>query len=632
MPFGYCGKILHVNLSDRSTFVETPDEYFYRTYIGGGALGAYYLLKGMKGGTDPLGPENIIVFATGVLTGAPASGFCRYSVITKSPETGLFLDSQAGGFWGPELKFAGFDAVVVKGKADKPVYLWINNGKVEIRDAAHIWGQVTGDAQETIRKELNEPKARMVMIGPGGENQVKYACILNELKSANGRGGSGAVMGSKNLKAIVCRGTEKIEFKDKDTIIKHAKWFVQNFMDNPSCSATHDFGTAAYVTRQLEWEELPTHNFRDGSIENGENLSGTSMAQSILIKPESCYACAAGCKRVVKAEAPYVVDPKYGGPEYETLAALGSNCELVNLVAVAKANEQCNKYSLDTISTGASIAFAMECYENGLLTLADTDGLELKFGDADLVLELIDRIAYRKGNLGNLLAEGVKRAAEIIGKGADKYAIHTKGMEIAMHDPRVKGTVAIGYAASPIGGDHVVVEHDTDFDEYAPEIFLEQVKSLGILRRLNAHSVAPEKVRNFVYLQNHFSFIDCLTVCVNAFAPVRSFTMTMLTDIAQAITGWEISFWEIMKLGERRVNLAKVFNVREGSKRADDILPDRFYEKLKKVNLEDAVLDRAEFDQAIDLMYEMMNWDQEGKPRKGKLFELDVGWAIDEIY
>lgn len=632
MPYGYNGKILHINLTDGTSWIEKPDELFYRTYMGGGCLGAYYLLKETKPGIDPLGPDNLLILAASIVTGAPGAGFSRHAVVTKSPLSGVFLDSQAGGFWGPELKFSGYDAIVIKGKSPKPVYLWIKDGNLEIRDAASVWGKTTGEAQEMIRAELAEPKARMLLIGQGGENLVRYACIMNELKDANGRGGSGAVMGSKNLKAVVCRGTSKIEMKDPDTFLNHAKWFAQNFKKNPANRGGNMFGSSEYVDFQMDHEEFPTNNFQSGYIEGGEALSGHAMKETILVKGEGCYACAVACKRVVKSDGKYSVDPKYGGPEYETCSALGSNCGITDLVAVAKGNELCNKYSLDTISTGATISFAMECFEKGLLTLEDTGGLELKFGDADTMLKLIEMIANREGKLGNLLAEGSLRAGQSLGNGAEKYAMQTRGVEIAMHDGRAKSGVGMGYAVGAIGGDHVVVEHDTDFDEFAPDIYLEQVKSLGLLRRINAKVLNYDKMRNFVYLQNHFSFMDTLTLCVLTFAPVRSFTMKALIDMMDAITGWENSLWEVMKVGERRTNLARVYNYREGLRRKDDTLPDRMFEPLKKRELEDVQLDRQEFDEAIDLYYEMMNWDEEGKPRKGKLVELDIAWAIDEIY
>jgi aldehyde:ferredoxin oxidoreductase len=420
--------------------------------------------------------------------------------------------------------------------------------------------------------------------------------------------------------------------KDPEAFLNHAKWFGQNFKKNPANRGGNMYGSSEYVDFQMDHEEFPTNNFQTGHIEGGEALSGHTMKETILVKGEGCYACAVACKRVVSSSGKYTVDPQYGGPEYETCSALGSNCGITDLVAVAKGNELCNKFSIDTISTGATIAFAMECFEKGLLTLDDTEGLTLKFGDADTMLLLIEKIARREGKLGNLLAEGSLRAGQAIGNGAEKYAMQTRGVELAMHDGRAKSGVAMGYAVGAIGGDHVVVEHDTDFDEYAPDVFLEQVKSLGLLRRVNAKVLNNEKMRNFVYLQNHFSFMDTLTLCVLTFAPVRSFTMKALIDMMDAITGWENSLWEVMKAGERRTNLTRVYNYREGLRRRDDTLPDRMFEPLKKRELEDVQMDRQEFDESIDLYYEMMNWDEEGKPRKGKLIELDIAWAIDEIY
>jgi len=646
MPNGYNGKILRVDLTTKQISVEEHDEVWYRTYMGGGCMGAYYLLNEMEKGVDPLSPDNLLIMAPSIMTGAPAAGLSRHAVVTKSPLTHTFLDSQGGGWWAPELKFAGYDAIVIKGKSENPCYIWIKNGAVEIRDASHVWGKITGEAQEDIRAELGEPKARMLIIGPGGENMVKYACILNECKHANGRGGSGAVMGSKNLKAVVVKGDSKsLKFADYDKILKISKWFAENYMDNPSNKSGYYFGSADYLTHQTEWSELPTNNFALGNIKDAENLSGTTMAETILTKRERCFACPVTCKRVVKTGAPYNVDPFYGGPEYETLSALGSNCGIVDLEAVAKANELCNKYSLDTISTGVTIGFAMECYEKGLLAAEDCDGLDIRFGNKDVMLELVERIAHRKGRIGNLLADGVKILSEKIGKGSENFAIHTKGLEVALHDPRVKTGVGMGYACGAIGGDHVVVEHDNDFDEFAPDIYVEQAKPLGILRRVNSMSVGPEKVRNFCYLQDHFSLFDSLTICVLTFAPVRTFKMKHLVELLDAVTGWETSLWELMKLGERRTNLAKAFNYREGFRRKDDKLPERFYSALVKENIpivefpgmnKEKMLapkiDKEEFDAAIDLMYEMMNWEEDGRPRKARLHELDVGWAVEKIY
>jgi len=626
MPYGYNGKILKVNLSTKEIEVDEHDEYFYRTYMGGATLGAYYLLTEMKPKTDAFDPEALLVFAASVVTGAPAPGFSRYSVISKSPLTGAIGDSQSGGFWGAELKFSGYDAIVVKGKADEPVYLWLNDGNVEIRSAAHLWGETTGYTQTTIRKELGDDNIRVLSIGPAGERLVRFACIISDCKHVNGRGGLGAVMGSKNLKAIAARGHAEMEMKDRGTVLKWAKWFSNNYRDNPVNAGLQDLGTAEILMGMNLDGQLPTRNFQTGFFDGAEAISAEAMRATILKKGEGCYACPVKCKRVVKAKSPYQVDPFYGGPEYETLASLGSNCGVSDIVAVAKGNELCNKYGLDTISIGATIAFAMECYEKKIIDKKDTNGLELSFGNAAAMLETIELIAQRKG-IGDILAEGSKRAAEKFGKEADKLAVHAKGLELGMHDGRIKGMVGFGYAVSPVGGDHVVVEHDTDFDFNAPEIFIEQMKPLGLLKRCQTSGMDYQKIRMFCYLQFHFSFIDSLCLCVFAFAPVRAYKMSHLVEIASAVTGWELSLWEMMKLGERRVNMFRVFNNREGFTSADDWLPERLFEPIKDGPRQGAVYSRQELKQMLQLYYELMNWEnQMGVPTKAKLIELDLAW------
>ena len=626
MANGYWGKILRVDLSTGDSYIEEHDDVWYRTYMGGACVGAWYLLRELEPGVDPLGSENIIVFAPSVVTGTPASGFSRHSVISKSPLTGLIGDSQAGGFWGAELKAAGIDAVVVQGRAEKPVYLWIQEGEVEIRDASKLWGKTTGEAQAAIREELGDSRVRALLIGPAGERQVRFANIMNELRDANGRGGMGAVMGSKNLKAVAVRGHGRIEMDDEETVRRHSKQFRDTFMDNPSNRGLNVFGTAEYVNFANSDGQFPTRNFQTGFFEEADAISGETMKETLLTGAEACWACSVKCKRVVATGKPYSVDPQYGGPEFETIGALGSTCGVSDLAAICKGNELCNKYSLDTISTGVTIAFAMECFEQGLLTEEDTDGLDLRFGNADAMLQMIEAIAARQG-LGDTLAEGVKRAADRIGKGASRFAMHTKGLELPMHEPRAKGMLGISYAVSPIGADHVVVEHDTDFDFQAPQVFIDQMKSLGLLERLPTESVDSRKVRMFYYLQNHFSFMDALCLCVLCFAPVRTFTMADMVEIISAVTGWETSLWEIMKLGERRINMFREFNAREGIVAADDWLPDRMFEPIRTGPRAGHKVSANDFSRALALYYEMMNWDEEGVPREGKLAELDLGWV-----
>ena len=630
MPYGYNGKILRIDLSREEIAIEENDEYFYRTYIGGATLGAYYLLKEQKARVNPLSPENIIVFACSVVTGTPAPGFSRYAIVSKSPLTGAIGDTQAGGFWGPELKFAGYDAIVIKGIAREPVYLFIQDGEVKIRKAAHLWRKTTGEVEQIIRKEYSDPRIRVLSIGCAGENLVRFASVLSDCKHAAGRLGMGAVMGSKNLKAIAVRGHSKIEMKDEETVRKWSRWFSKNFMNNPVNSSLHNLGTGEILLGMNADGQLPTRNFQTGFFEGAEGISAETMHKTIFQKGEGCYACPVKCKRVVEAKEPYTVDPTYGGPEYETIAALGSNCGIDKIVAIAKANELCNKYGLDTISTGAVIAFAMECYEKGIIGKDDTGGISLKFGDAKAMLRMVEIIAKREG-IGDILAEGSKRTAKKFGKGAEGFTVEVKGEELAMHDGRVKGMVGFAYAVSPVGADHVVVEHDTDFDFNAPDIFIEQMKSLGLLDRCKTSGMDHQKVRMFCYLQNHFSFMDSLCLCVFAFAPVRTFKMSHLVEIASAVTGWELSLWEIMKLGERRVNMFKAFNVREGFTIADDWLPPRMFEPIQSGSRKGSSFSEDELREMRELYYKMQNWDNEGRPTQAKLIELDLEWIANEL-
>ena len=631
MPFGYNGKVSRVDLSKGEIKVEEPDEYFYRTYGGGACLGAYYLLKEMSPGVEPFSPDNIIVFAESVVNGAPVPGFARSGIVFKSPLTGAIADTQAAGYFGPELKFSGFDAIIIKGKSEKPVYLWIHDGEVEIRNASHIWGKTTGEAQDTIRKELGDERIIVAGIGQAGENLVRYACVLNNLKHAYGRLGAGAVMGSKNLKAVAVRGHRKLEMKDKDTVLSMAKHFSSNFMKESSDNrGLHDIGTSQYVMGQNEDGQLPTRNFQTGYFEKAENISGERMRDTVLVKGENCYACSVRCKRVVKADSPYKVDPAYGGPEYETIGMIGSDCGVDDLVAVCKGNELCNKYGLDTISTGAVIAFAMECYEEGIISKEDTGGIDLRFGNADAMVKMVEMIAKRE-EIGDILAEGVKRAAEKLGRGAEKFAVHVKGEELPAHDARVKGHLTLSYPLSPIGGDHIVAEHDGAFTPGWTAFNAERVKPLGVIEPLELSSIDHKKVRRFLYFQNVFSMMDTLTLCIFTFAPCRYFTLGELVDLVRAITGWETSLWELLKFGERRVAMFRAFNVREGFTKEDDWLPDRMFEGILSGPRKGQKVDKDKLREAIDLYYEMVGWNEDGVPTKGKLAELDLLWIAEEL-
>jgi aldehyde:ferredoxin oxidoreductase len=631
MPNSYNGKILRVDLTSKELKVEELGEIVYRTYLGGGGLASYFLLRDMKPGVDPLGPENMLIFASSVLSGIPIAGMTRYTVAAKSPLTGGYGETEAGGFWGPELKFSGFDAVIITGKAPSPSYLWIHDGQVELRSAKNIWGLETGPAQEEIRKELKEARARVALIGPAGENQVRYACVVNELKHANGRTGMGAVMGSKNLKAIAVRGTNKLEPQNLEKFHEISRSLAELIVQHGPNKVLRKLGTPSVVMPLNAAGILPTRNFREGAFAGAEKISGEKMAETILKTEEGCYACAVRCKRAVEVPSgPYATSCEYGGPEYETLGALGSLLCIDNLEAIAKGNELCNRYGLDTISTGVAIGFAMECYEKGILTGADTDGMEFKFGNTEAMLKTIEWIALRKKGLGNLLADGVKAAAEKIGKGSEKFALHVKGQELPMHDPRGKTGQGLSFAVSPTGADHVEAPHDPVFANRGP--ILDRVALLGLLEPVPALDLGPSKVRNYTYLQLIWSLFNSLGVCNFVAGPIWALPLNSLVELVKAVTGWETSLWELLKVGERTITMARVFNVREGFGRKDDTLPDRLFEPLENGPLQGKAIDRKEFQEALTMYYEAMGWDpKEGVPTRGKLAELNLFWLEEQV-
>jgi aldehyde:ferredoxin oxidoreductase len=620
---GYNGKIARVNLQERSFKVENPEESVYKMYLGGRGLGAYYLFRELAPKTDALAPENIIIIATSVITGVPIAGMSRCSIIAKSPLTGTYGETEAGGFFGSELKGTGFDALIIEGRSVKPVYLFVQDNRVDFKDASTIWGKNTKEAQTEIREQLNDRHARIALIGPAGENLVRYACILNELKFAHGRGGLGAVMGSKRLKAVAVHGNVKPQLKDPEKVQNIAKWMATHWKELPGTVTRSTLGTADAVLPLNALGILPTRNFQGGAFAKAENVSGGKMAETILTGTDGCYACQIRCKREVTTDVPYETEPEYGGPEYETIVAFGPLCDVGDLGAVSKANELCNAYGLDTISTGSSIAFAIECYESGLLTSKDTKGLKLRWGDADSVLQLIGMIAHRQG-IGDLLGEGVKRASEKIGKSSNRFALHTKGKELAMHDPRGKTGVAIGYAISPSGSDHMQAAHDPVFAK--PSKFMEIA---GITKSVDPRDLGPDKVRAFVYAHLWWGLLDCLGACKFVFIPHNAGVLDphQLVEIVNASTGWQTSLWSLMKASERALNLARAFNMREGFTAADDTLPERLYEEIQFGPSKGAKINKEQFQNALHLYYEMMGWDPEtGAPSATKLLELDLGW------
>ena len=623
---GYNGCILHVNLSTGKWEVEKPSEHWYRTYLGGGAMASYYLLKELKPKIDPLSEDNILIFASNVVSGVPISGMSRYTVAALSPLTGAYGESEAGGWWGPELKFAGYDGIVVSGRSDKSVYLWIHDGDVEIRSALSLWGLDNGETRSQILQELGDPKIKIASIGPAGENQVRFACVINELRHVNGRTGMGAVMGSKNLKAIAVRGKGHLKFSDPERVKEISQWLNSRMHSEPVFQMMRRLGTAGAVTALNQLGMLPTRNFRESMFEGANKIGGEMMADTILKGQESCFACALRCKRVVSCSEPYTVDPNFGGPEYETLAALGSYCGIDDLPAIAKGHELCNRLGLDTISTGVLIGFAMECFEEGILKEKDIGRKSLRFGDTEAMLSLIQEISQRKG-LGDVLSQGVRSAAEKIGHGAQEFALHVKGQETAMHDPRGKVGLSLSYALSAVGVDHNEALPDHRMQAAGP--MFDMSAPLGILEPMDVLSLGPDKVRAFTIFQRVWNLYNALGVCIFTAAPATpGLTFPRLVEAVKAVTGWDTSLWELLRVGERANVMARIFNIRRGIGAEEDRIFRRMHEPVKEGPFKGKSIDPIALRDAIRLYYDMNGWDNQGKPTQGKLVDLGLEWLV----
>jgi aldehyde:ferredoxin oxidoreductase len=621
--YGYTGKILNVDLTQGTLEIEKPDATFYRRYLGGAGFVAYYLLKDVPQGADPLGPENVLVFAGGPITGVPLAGAGRSAVGAKSPLTGGYGEADVGGYFGAEMRRAGFDAVVVRGQAETPVYLWLHDGEAELRPAEHLWGMTTAQCQEAVREELDERVARFALIGPAGEKQVRFACVINDLKHAAGRTGMGAVMGAKGLKCVAARGRTAVPVADDEGVKALATYMRENWKEK--AWNMHELGTPGGLTGLNARGVLPTRNFQDGQFEGAEALGGETMRDTILIDEGGCFACSIRCKRVVEVDdEQYSVDPTYGGPEYETLGAFGSNCGVDDLRAVAKANEICNAYGLDTISTGMAVSFAMECFEEGLLTPEDTGGLELTFGNGAAMVALTQQIADRQG-VGDLLAEGTTAAAQEIGNGAEgdgaeAFAINVKGQPFPMHECRARHGQALGYAVSPTGADHM---HNIWDESLAADPLGENWTGLGVYTPVAATALNADKVRAYTVNTNLRWLDNELGICM--FVP---WSNDQLVEMVRAITGWNTNLWELLRSAERAVTMMRAFNLREGLTRADDTLPARMATHHVSGSVSEVPITPAALRAAVTTFYGMMGWDPEtGEPTEATLQDLDIAWV-----
>jgi aldehyde:ferredoxin oxidoreductase len=610
MGDGYQGKILRVDLTNEKITTEPLNKEWAKQFIGGKGLGARYLFEELKPGTDPMSSDNILSVWTGPLVGTMVPLTGRYVVVTKSPLTGTFLDSYAGGFFGSELKYTGFDGVIIKGKAKKLSYLWITNGKAEIRDAKNLAGKDTYQTEELIRKETGERWARVAAIGPAGEKLGLISSVTSDLTRNAGRGGTGAVFGSKNLKAIAVKGSSGVEVKDMDRFLVMAKEMIlKDVVENPDHAGMITDGTPILVAMSNDAGILPTKHWRTGVFEDSKGIDSEAVKSRVLVRKKACFDCAIACGTYAKVNTGIFKGAATEGPEYETLGLCGSNCGIGNVEAVVKFVEDCDRYGLDSISTGNVVGMAMDLYEKGILTKKDTGGLDLKFGNEEAYAKMPKMIANREG-LGNILADGAKRASKKIGKGAEKSVMEVKGMEYPAYDPRGTIGMALAYATSDRGACHlrawpVAADAYGSGDPWNPE---------G-----KAATCVEDQTRTSV----KWSFIFCDFYSVN---------FPNMAKYYSAVTGVDSSEEHLRQVGRRIWNLTRAFNVREGFTRKDDTMPERIEkEPLPAGKPKGHAVPRKDFEQMLGEYYKLWNWDDQGRPTKKALEEAGLGDIVKKL-
>jgi aldehyde:ferredoxin oxidoreductase len=622
--------VYHVDLTRGAVETRIVPEDVYRKYPGGSALAAYLLMQHMPKGADALSPDNVLVMAVSPLTGLAISGQSRMTACARSPLTGAIGDSQCGGFFPAEMRAAGADALVFTGRSAEPVYLWLNDGRAELRPAAHLWGKVTGDVDAALKQEVGDDKAEIAQIGPAGENLVRFAAIMNMVNRANGRTGLGAVMGSKRLKAVVVRGTKyprPVEAEAFRGVVKKLKEMQEQ---NPGIAWFGEYGTAGVLGIQDKMGGQATHNYTEGTFENAKAIDGTTMAKTILKERDTCYACVVKCKRVVEVHEPGLdVDPVYGGPEYETLTFFGTMCGVDDLKLLAKASADANMYGMDTISCGATIAWAMEAKERGLL---DDRGLGLAYGDGQSVLRAIKAIALREG-IGDVMAEGSLRAARSLGQAAVDLTVTVKGQELPAHMPQHKRSLGLVYAVNPFGADHQSSEHDSMLRAKPGSLQKRRLAELGIAEDLPLADLSDAKVRFAYRSQCFYSAMDTLGLCQFVWGPSwQLYGPSETVELVRAGTGWDVTLDEILQAGERRIHLMRAFNAREGIGKNEDTLPKKLFQPLGgKGPTAGVALTAEEFEHARDAYNRLAGCvGAPGYPSPAKLQEVDLAWTAAE--
>jgi len=615
--YGYQGKFLKVNLTNGKISEESIEEEFAKKYIGGVGFGVRWLYDTVPAKVDPLSPENKLIFATGPLASINFLGSTGISIVTKSPLTGLFCDSDLRGKMGSILKTTGYDAVIIEGKSSKPVYLQISDESVDILDARELWGKDIRETEKILLAKINNQEAVVASIGIAGENLVKYAGIASELRHFAGRAGTGAVMGSKNLKAIVIiKGRIKTSVANPDKINTLIREINNLIRTDGTCDTLSKYGTWNTTGPANFKGILPTKNFQKTTFEYIDRIDGDAMLKSIWVGKRRCPGCAIGCRHVVKVDEPYRVSTDLEGPQYESVAALGPLLYNSDPAGIAKANELCNLYGMDTISTGVVISFVMECMDKGVLTEDDL-GFRISWGESEAIFKIIEIIAKRKG-IGNILAEGVKAAAENIGRGSEKWAMHVKGLEVPMHDPRGKKGMGLAYATALKGADHESSMHDEAFEREnaLPELGFKEPMSRKQFKG------KPLLVKT---LQDYWGIMsDALTICKFPMIPPRPLTPTRLVELLNLVTGWNFSIQDFLTVGERIFNLGRLFNIREGINRSHDCLPQRFAEVLSEGGSAGESFRSEDLQIMLDEYYNLRGWDKEGKPYPETLKRLGL--------
>jgi aldehyde:ferredoxin oxidoreductase len=622
---GYLNKILRVNLSSNELSVEGINWDTAADFVGGRGYGAKILSDELPVGIDPLSPQNKLIIMTGPLTGtaAPTSG--RFSVSTKSPATGTVLDANSGGYFGTELKRAGFDGIIIEGRSETPVYLSIIHGNAEIRDASALWGRDVFETEDRLKQIVGDPLARVACIGPAGERLVKIAAIMNEKHRTAARGGVGAVMGSKKLKAIVVRGKGEIPLSNPYAFMKEVKQTLSVLRGHPlTGDSLGRYGTAVLVHSINKAGVFPVRNYSTGFFEDAEEVSGENLSKTILKGKKGCYACPIMCGRITQIKTPsgQILDTE--GPEYESLWALGPNCGIKDLSAIAYANDLCNKLGVDTISMGQAVGFLMACAENGKVKPEDI-GLSLNWGNAETLFKIIEMTAKREG-IGDLLAEGTKRAAAKLG--AEDLAMHVKGLELPAYDPRGLKGQALSFATSNRGGCHL-------------RAFMVPAEVLSTPRYLNPNSY-DDKAALVKVMQDVFAVLDSLVLCkytTLALFSTLAFEPDSYARLLTTATGFYVDREEFYKIGERIYNVERLFNAREGFSRKDDYLPKRFLE----IGMPDgpAKGQKVDMDRLLNEYYAVRGWDYNGIPTDRRVTKLGLKplyegpklqVAIDERY